>query len=492
MPDKRSAPGDGKLQDFYVELEQLLKKQLAEKPALDDVRVKLLELYFEQHRHGDFLRDAHALRRRIAKPEQSRDWQRVASMGRMLLPGEALFSSQDSDRVEFVAPPAAPAAGHPAVQRFGNDPKHRPLFDELARRYEPVRSDPRFLVDLEKVLVSLPNWRPTPLLQARRLSQHIGGAQLLFKREDLADDGPHLTAAVAGQALLAMRLGCGTLVTGTSDGRRGVVAAGIAARLGLRTVVFMDAAQSERAAPNLVFMKLLGAEVQLVKVVNYRNRDVREAALDYWAAHPQEAFLLTGLDAAPAPYPVMTQEFAAAIGRECRRQLTGGGKGLPAVIVTRGSATADALGLFPAFFSDTGTRLVCVEPEKEPEPDLRKAGDLFTQVGMMSSQERKVAQSILDRLEYPNVAREHAWLKASGRVEYVESPRADARQALLDLARLEGTLVPIGTAHALAQACAEARKLKEHQSVVVLMAEPIANAGWDIRRLVEGEAKKKP
>lgn len=491
MPQPGSAEGAGKLHDFYQELEQLLKKQLAEKPALDDVRLKLLELYFEQHRRDDFLRDARTLRQLIPKPEQSRDWQRVASMGRMLLPGEGLFSSQDSDRLEFVAPPAARVTDHPAVQRFGDDPKHRPLFEELARRYEPLRSDPRFLIDLEKVLVSLPTWRPTPLVPARRLSQHVGGAQLLFKREDQADEHPHLTAAIAGQALLALRLGCGTLVTGTSDGRRGVVAAGVAARLGLRTVVFMDAAQSERAAPNLVFMRLLGAEVQLVKVVNYRNRDVREAALEYWAAHAQDTFLLTGLDAAPAPYPVMTQEFAAAIGRECRRQLTGGGKGLPAAILARGSATADALGLFPAFFRDTGTRLICVEPEKEPEPDLRKAGDLFTQVGLISPQERKVAQSILDRLEYPSVAREHAWLKASGRVEYVENPRAAARQALVDLARIEGTIVPIGTAHVLAQACAEARALKDHQTVVVLMAEPIANAGWDIRRLVEEEPKKK-
>jgi tryptophan synthase beta chain len=491
--NEKGAPGPAKLQDFYLELEQLLKKQLEEKPNLDDVRLKLLELYYEQHRKEDFVRTANTYRRRIDKPDQSREWQRVASMGRMLAPGEAMFSGQQSDRIEFVA--VAPSTQEaPKVQRFGQDPRHAPLFQRLVDRYEPVRSDPRFLVDLERVLISLPTWRPTPLVHAKRLTEHCRGAQIYFKREDLADDAPHLTAAVTGQALLGLRLGCSTLVTGTSDGRRGVVAAGIAARLGMRALVFMDATQAERASANTVFMKLLGAELQLVNVTQYRNRDVREAALEYWAKNPDDAFLLMGLDAAPLPYPVMTQEFTAAIGRECRRQLAGAGKTLPAMLATRGSATADALGLFPAFFGDQGTRLVCVEPEKEPEADPRKASDLFTQTGMpLSSAERKVAQSILDRLEYPNVAREHAYLKASGRVEYVETTRAAAREALMELARLEGTIAPIGTAHTVALACAEARKLKDTQAIVVLMAEHIDNAGWDIRRLLDdtGTAKKK-
>jgi tryptophan synthase beta chain len=490
MPEQ-GAHGDSKLQDFYQGLEQLLRKQLAEKPALDDVRVKLLELYFEQYRREDFLRDANALRRRISRPEQSRDWQRVASMGRMLLPGENLFSGQGVDRIEFIG--SAESLARPArIQRFGDDPKHRPLFDELASRYEPVRQDPRFLVELERVLLSLPNWRPTPLVHVRRLSRHVGGAQILVKREDLAGDSPHLTAALAGQALFGLRLGCSTLVAGTSDGRRGVVAAGIAARLGLRAIIYIDAAQAERAAANTLFMKLLGAEVRPVKVAQYRNKDVREAALDHWAGRPQEVFLLTGLDAAPAPYPVMTQEFTAMIGRELRRQMAGSGKALPATLVTRGSQAADALGLFPAFLADAGVRLVCVEPEPEPDSEGRKVGDLFNDVGMpMSAKERTVAQRILDRLQYPSVAREHAWLKASGRVEYVQTSRAQARAALLDLAHLEGVIAPIGTAHALAQACAEARTLKPEQAVVVLMAEQIDNSGWDIRRLVEEAPKKK-
>lgn len=491
---EKGGAGKPKLQDFYTELEQLLRKQLEDNPALDDVRLKLLELYFEQTRREEFFKAAQVYHRRVLKPEQSREWQRVASMGRMLLPGEMLFSGHQSDRIEFVDLPSATSSDPARVQRFGDEHKYRALFERLAERYTPVRNDSRFLVDLEQMLLSLPTWRPTPLVHAKRLSEHYRGAQIHFKREDLADDAPHLTAAITGQALMGLRLGCQTLVTGTSDGRRGVVAAGIAARLGMRALVFMDAAQAERAAANAVFIKLLGAELQLVKVGNLRNRDIREAALDHWARHPDESFMLMGLDAAPAPYPLMTQDFTATIGRECRRQLTSVGKGqLPALLAARGSQTADALGLFPAFFGDPDTRLVCVEAEKEPEVDIRKSEDVFTQGGMlMSSRERNVAQSILDRLEYPNVAREHGLLKASGRVEYIETPRTAAREALLNLARLEGTIAAIGTAHALAYACAEARKLKDSQSVVVMMSEPIDNAGWDIRRLLDEKAAAAP
>ena len=489
MAQKTGAP-DAKLQDFYAELEQLLCKQLEEKPGLDDVRMKLLELYFEQHRREEFRRAALVYRRRIEKPEKSRDWQRVSSMGRMLLAGDELFSGQDSDRIEFVAPTGTAEPGQ--AQRFGDDPRHRAFFESLAGRYGPVRSDPHFLLDLEQLLISLPNWRPTPLVHAKRLSEYLGGAQIHFKREDLADAAPHLTAAITGQGLLGLRFGRSTLVTGTTDGRRGVVAAGIAARLGLHAIVFMDAAQAERAAAHAAFIKLLGAELQLVNVTNFRNNDVREAALSYCVKHADEAFLLMGLDAAPSPYPVMTQDFTATIGRECRRQLSTASRTLPAAIVTRGSETADALGLFPAFFADPQTRLICVEPEKEPEVDPRKASDLFTQLGMpMSSRERNVAQSILDRHEYPHVGREHALFKASGRIEYVETSRVAAREALMDLARLEGVIAPVGTAHALAHACVEARKLKDFQSIVVMMSEHIDNAGWDIRRLID-EGKGPP
>lgn len=487
MMDKAAAMAPKEnLQDFHRELEQLLRKQLQQQPGLQDVRLKLLELFYEQRRGADFLAAARPLRQTLKNPETSREWQRVASMGRMLLPGEPLFSGHDSETIEFVADIELPAAAAPKkVQRFGDEERYRPLFEGLSALYEPVRQDVKFLAELELLLVGLPTRRPTPLIPVRRLSQHVGGAQIYFKREDLAGENPHLLVAVSGQALLALRLGRQTLVTGTSDGRRGVAVAAIGARLGMQTVVYMDSEQAQRAAGNLLHMKLLGARVELVKAVKYRNRDVREAALEHWSKDPNGSFLVTGLDAAPSPYPLMTREFTAAIGRECRRQMSTTGRRMPDVIATRGSNTADALGLLPAFLADREIRLVCVEPETD-QPRA-KTVDPFTQIGMPLTQtEKKVAQSIMDRLEYPSVAREHAWLKASGRVEYVRSSRAATRAALQDLARLEAVVAPVETAHVVAWACEAARGLPASRSVVVVMAEsPATNNLWDISRLLE-------
>lgn len=484
-----------KLQDFYQELEQLLRKQLEQQPGLDDVRLKLLELFFEQHRRDDFVTAARALQRRLgAAAATSRDWQRIASMGRMLAPGESLFSSQASDRVEFVALPGAATAPEPArVRRFGDDERYRNLFEALARGYAAQRADARFLAELELALLGLPARRPTPLLHARRLSEHLGGAQLHIKREDLAGDNPHLTIAVMGQALLARRLGRTTLVTATSDGRRGVTTAAVGARLGLKTIVFMDPDQLQRRAAHVLFMRIMGAEVRAVATMNLRNGDVREAALEHWAASPDETLLVMGLDSAPPPYPVMTQEFTAAIGRECRRQATGALKRVPDVVVTRGRGAPDALGVFPAFFADAGTQLVCVDAEAPPEVEPRKADDPYTQVGMpMTAGERQVARSVLDRLEYPSVAREHALLRASGRVQYLATSRDEARTALQDFARLEGVVASIETAHVLAWACAAARRLPSGQAVVVVQADDAAKDAWDIRELVDGDTRAPP
>ena len=487
MTGKSASPPKEKLHDFYRELEQLLRKQLEQQPDLQDVRLKLLELYYETRRPEDFLKTARPLHHSIREPGKSRDWQRVASMGRMLMPGEALFSGHASDTVEFVAESTAPLAEEPKkFRRFGDDDRYRTLFDDLAVHYETIRGDAKFLAELELLIVGFPTRRPTPMVAARRLSQHAGGAQIFVKREDFAGDNPHLVVAVCGQALLARRLGRKTLVTGSLDGRRGIAVATIAARLGLQAVVYMDGEQSQRSAAALLQMRLMGARIELVKAAHYRNRDVREAALEHWGRDPEGSFLMMGLDAAPPPYPLMTQEFTAAIGRECRRQMAGIARRMPDLIATRGSHRADALGIFPAFLADRDVRLVCVEPEAEQDEPAVKDADPFTQVGMaLSQREKTIASNILDKLEYPSVAREHAWLQASGRVEYLESSRAAARSAVQDFARFEAVVPPLETAHVLAFALQTARSLEPSRSVVVVMAEAPDRNLWDITRLME-------
>jgi tryptophan synthase beta chain len=472
-----------RLQDFREGLEKLLRAKLQQNPGQPDVRLRLLDLYFESRRDQDFLRLAREHHRTLLDASTSREWQRVASMGRMLLPGESLFAPRHADRIEFIGTVDIPAP-RPKHRRFGDEERYQGLFAELGARYEEVRRDSRFLAELEMLLMGLATRRPTPLIHARQLSEHVGGAQIYIKREDLAGDHPHLTVAIAGQALLARRLGRSTIVTGTVDGRRGVIVATMAARMRLNAIVYMDTQQAERAASQVTLMKLLGAEVRCVRAANCRNRDVREAALAHWAGDPEHSLLVPGLDAAPQPYPVMTSELTSVIGRECRRQASA--RGLPDLVVTRGSTTSDALGLFPAFLSDPTVRLACVEVEPEPEVDPRDAPDPFNQTGMpLSHSERKVATAILDRLEYPSVAREHALLRASGRVEYVQVARAAARQAMMDMARLEGVVAPVQTARALAFACEQARAMKPNQTVLVVMAEASDKGMWDIQRLLE-------
>lgn len=480
----KSAPratAEPKLHDYRAELERLMLSQLEQQPGLAEVRARLLELYFEQNRRDEFLKHAQHYHRALRQPGESREWQRIASMGRMLWPGHALFNAQHADRIEFVGlDRAVTPEPKPKFQRFGDSERHRPLFASLAQCYEEVRRDPRFLAELEMTLLGLATRRPTPLMHVRRLSAHLGGAQIYLKREDLAGEYPHLTVAITGQALFARRLGRKRVTIGTANGRRGLVAATVAARLGLQAVVFMDEQQAQRGAANVSLMKLLGADVRLVKATDYPNRDVRNAALDYWAANPAEAFLLIGLDAAPQPYPTMTAEMTSLIGRECRRQAA---KHMPELVVTRGEGTSDALGIFPAFLGDAAVRLVCTNAEPEPEVEARDAPDPFNQIGMpLTFHEQRVASRMIDRTEYPSVAREHALLKASGRVEYVDVPRTAAREALKNLAQLEGVLVPVETAHALAYACAAARTMKPEQAVVVVVAEPLDLNLWDIER----------
>ncbi len=467
---------------FYADLEKLLRQQIEQAPSQIAVRMKLLDLYFETGRREDFLREARQLHARIKNPSQSPDWQKCASMGHKLHPAESLFAG--SDLIEFVSPtPADAKATRPLVRRFGEDPRHRPLFEGLSRDCEKVLGKPGFAAEFERELISVAR-RPSLLMHARRLSEELGGGRIFFKREDLSPDDTHLTLGVLGTALLARQLGRQQLVTSTSDGRRGVITASVAARLGLKATVFMDAGDLQRQSSNVFRMRLLGATLRTVQAGKCRNGDVREAALDHWAQHAGDALLVLALDAAPQPFPMLSQEFTATIGRECRRQVNGATQRPPDVLVARAGNNADALGFFPPFLSDTRTRLVCVEPGKMAPaasgPNLEQ--DPFDTRISLSEGKEHTARRILEGLEYPSVTREHAWLKASGRVEYIEVPWKLARKTIEQLSRLEGLIPALETAHAVAAAGQIAQALPQDHNVVVIMSEDAGKDIWDISR----------
>jgi tryptophan synthase beta chain len=314
-----SNSGSGqKVGAFYEDLEKLLSQQIKQQPQMLDLRLKLAELYYETRRGDEFLRQARQMRAHVRDPLQSDEWRKVASMGRMLLPGEDLFREPLGETIEFIAPKAVAPQNN--YTRIGDEERFRQPLQQLAESYEEIRKDPRFIAELDSELIQSAG-HPSSLQPARRLSKQIGGAQIYFKREDLRVRTAYLTSAIVGQALLAKRMGKKTLAMGSTNGRGGVILAAIAARLGLHAIVYMDPEQMKLQAGNVFRMWLMGASVTEANLGRYQSPDVRKAAWDHWGANHKDCFLVMGLDAAPHPYPMMSMEFASVVGRECRRQL---------------------------------------------------------------------------------------------------------------------------------------------------------------------------
>nr|WP_241696223.1 pyridoxal-phosphate dependent enzyme [Solimonas terrae] len=318
---------------------------------------------------------------------------------------------------------------------------------------------------------------PSSLQLAGRLSDHVGGARIYLKREDINSQPAHLLAAVLGQALLAKRMGKKSLVAFSPTGRSGVVVASVASRLGMQAEIFMDSEQMQLQAGSVFRMWLMGAHVNEGGLGRRRDGGVRNEVWDHWARNSADSFLVMGLDAAPHPYPMLTLELASIAGRECRRQLYAISKKAPDLLVARAGDNADAVGLFPPFLRAPGTRLVCVEGQDELEPAVEKGGSI-TQPLTLKEQQR--AAAIMEGMDYPRTTREHAWLKASGRVEYVKGSVGAAKRAMFDVSKHEGVIPAIQTAFALGWACQEAAKMSPEQTVIVMMSENVDKNIWQI------------
>lgn len=457
-------PVDAEIRQSYESLEQTLREQLKRNPDLLLVRVMLCEVYFKAGKRNAFFAEARKLYQRIKDPETSFEWQRCANLGRKLDPDAELFRDASSALLDAAA--TATAAGL-KQSRFGDQARDVECFRELNRQYQQVLQDRTFLPKLDTELLHTAG-RPSSLLHLRNLSRSVGGAQIYLKREDQSPRDSHMVMMVTGQVLLARQLGCTTVVTSTVNGGRGLIAAAIAARLGLKCVIYMHREDSRRNMRNVLRMGLLSAELRSVDTNEVRNRDIREVALDHWIANPTTCLMVTGLDAVPFPYPAMHREFAAAIGRECRRQTLAATRQVPNVLVARGAGTADALGLFPPFLDDADSRLICVDSDAAPPP---VEDDDAIESRALAQDLRRLAPDLVEGIDYPNVEREHAWLASTGRVEYVPVSDGKAVAAISELAKTEGLIPSLSTARALAWACEEARKRPPSQTIVVMYGE---------------------
>jgi tryptophan synthase beta chain len=425
-----------------------LRAVLRRNPDDRVARIKLLEHYFQQGEEHEFLREAALFRNELNGKLDTPDWKAVQSIGLRLFPTSPVFAARPNNERH---------------RRIGEDKKAQVHFEALARRYEGLRDDARFLNELDRELLFVAR-RPTPLMHAQRLSAHFGGAQIYFKREDLAPPGIHLQIAITGQALLARRLGKRALVTGTVYGQRGLIVAETAARLGMQAIVYMDQRQMASERASVFRMWVMGADVRGVDAAQLRNHDVRESAVEQWLENPEETMLVMGLDHGPEPYPTLVREFSAVIGRELRRQLLTFSPNAPDLIVTRAGNNADAIGVLHPYLSDPRVRLACVHGRKELPAGTSPRDEL-------SAEQRRLTGAILEDMEYPGVAREQRWLQETGRVEYHRFSDESVLETISLVGRLEGLIPAIETAHAISWAARQARTMRPEQSVVIALCE---------------------
>ncbi|WP_426664191.1 tryptophan synthase subunit beta [Rhodanobacter aciditrophus] len=339
---------------------------------------------------------------------------------------------------------------------------------ELTEAYLRLRQDPAFVAELDRDLANYVG-RPSPVYFAERLTKHVGGARILLKREDLNHTGAHKINNTVGQALVARHMGKTRIIAETGAGQHGVASATVAARLGLKCVVYMGAVDIERQKINVYRMKLLGAEVVPVTSGSKTLKDALNEAMRDWVTNVADTFYIIGTVAGPHPYPLMVRDFNAIVGREARAQVQQQYGRLPDVLTACVGGGSNAMGLFHAFLNDREVRIVGAEAAGEGIATGHHAASLAAgRPGVLHGNRTYVlcdddgqiteTHSISAGLDYPGVGPEHAFLKDAGRAEYVGVTDTEALEAFHLLCRTEGILPALESSHAVAQAIKLARE----------------------------------
>ena len=355
------------------------------------------------------------------------------------------------------------ARGHfgPYGGRFVAETLMEPL-RELEAAYAQLKNDPSFRAELDRDL-ALYVGRPSPLYPAERLTRKWGGAQIFLKREDLNHTGAHKINNTVGQALLAKHLGKTRIIAETGAGQHGVASATIAARLGLKCVVYMGADDIERQSPNVYRMKLLGAEVVPVKSGSRTLKDALNEALRDWVTNVDDTFYVIGTVAGPHPYPMLVRDFSAVVGREVLAQSQDMLGRMPDALVACVGGGSNAIGLFYPFIPYDAVKMYGVEAGGDGIATGRHAAPLSAgrpgvlhgnRTYIMADENGQISDthSISAGLDYPGVGPEHAWLKDIGRVNYVSVTDDEALAAFHELTRTEGIIPALESAHAVAYA----------------------------------------
>jgi len=340
---------------------------------------------------------------------------------------------------------------------------------ELAAAYDHFRVQPEFIAELEHDYKHYVG-RPSPIYEAERLSRHVGGARILLKREDLNHTGAHKINNTIGQGMLAKRMGKTRIIAETGAGQHGVASATVAARMGLKCVVYMGAVDIERQAINVYRMKLLGAEVVAVHSGSKTLKDALNEAMRDWVSNVRDTFYIIGTAAGPSPYPRMVRDFNAVVGRESRAQMLQEYGRLPDAVVACVGGGSNAIGMFHPFLNDRQVALWGAEAAGEGIATGRHAASLSAgrpgvlhgnRTYLICDDDGQIIEthSISAGLDYPGVGPEHSFLKDSGRANYTGITDDECMEAFHLLARSEGILAALESSHAVAQAMKLARTL---------------------------------
>ncbi len=353
--------------------------------------------------------------------------------------------------------------------------------NELKDAYARYQHDPDFLAEFQSELKHYVG-RPSPIYHAARTSRELGGAQIYLKREDLNHTGAHKINNVIGQAMLAKRMGKPRIIAETGAGQHGVATATICARYGLECVVYMGSEDVKRQSPNVYRMKLLGATVVPVESGSKTLKDALNEAMRDWVANVDNTFYIIGTVAGPHPYPMMVRDFQSVIGAECLTQMPelAAGKQPDAVLACVGGGS-NALGIFYPYIPHEQVRLIGVEAAGEGLDSGRHAASLERgSPGVLHGNRTYILQdangqitethSISAGLDYPGVGPEHAWLKDTGRAEYVGATDAEALAAFHHLCRVEGIIPALESSHAFAHALKMAPTMRPEQSILVCLS----------------------
>ena len=348
---------------------------------------------------------------------------------------------------------------------------------DLEALYYRLADDPEFQRELDEDLAHYVG-RPSPLYEATRWSERIGGARIFLKREDLNHTGAHKVNNTIGQALLAKHMGKKRVIAETGAGQHGVATATVAARLGLECQVFMGEEDVRRQALNVYRMKLLGAEVVPVTSGSRTLKDAMNEAMRDWVTNVDDTFYIIGTVAGPHPYPMLVRDFQCVIGRETRRQCLAQTDRLPDALVACVGGGSNAIGLFHPFLEDESVAMYGVEaggrgidtPDHAAPLSAGTPGVLHgNRTYLMQDEDGQImhTHSVSAGLDYPGVGPEHSWLKDIGRVNYVVADDAQALQAFHTLTQVEGIMPALETSHALAYAERLAAQMERDQVIVV-------------------------